>query len=167
MAFKLTIGGAAKEIEIVSRRPNLVLRVDGRLHEVGAMAEAGEGRHSVTIDGTAYSFTRAAQGERQFLRLDGRTFEAHILDPRDEAEAAGGALDHVKAPMPGAVVSVHKRPGDHVARGETLVTIESMKLQTALGSPRDGVVARITKAEGETFEKDEVIVDLEPLVEQA
>lgn len=167
MGFKLTIGGAVKEIEIVGRRPNLVLRVDGRLHEISGIADTGEARHSVTVDGTAYGFARASQGERQFVRIDGRTYEAKVVDPRDEAEAAGGGLDHVKAPMPGAVVSVHKRPGDPVARGETLVTIESMKLQTALGSPRDGVVARITKAEGETFEKDEIIVDLEPLAEGA
>jgi biotin carboxyl carrier protein len=62
--------------------------------------------------------------------------------------------------MPGAVVSVDKAAGEPVKRGETIVTIESMKLQTALVAPRDGVVAEILRKEGETFEKDEVIVRL-------
>jgi biotin carboxyl carrier protein len=63
--------------------------------------------------------------------------------------------------MPGAVVSVHKAVGDAVTRGETIITIESMKLQTALPAPRDGVIAAILRGEGETFDKDEVIVQLE------
>ena len=63
--------------------------------------------------------------------------------------------------MPGAVVSVQKKPGDAVKRGEPIITIESMKLQTALPAPRDGVIASILKSEGETFEKDEVIATLE------
>ena len=70
-------------------------------------------------------------------------------------------MDHVKAPMPGAVVSVHKAVGDTVKRGETIVTIESMKLQTALVAPRDGVIAELNRKEGESFEKDEVIARLE------
>ena len=69
--------------------------------------------------------------------------------------------------MPGAVVSVQKRAGDKVTRGEAIVTIESMKLQTALPAPRDGVIAKILKGEGETFEKDEIIVTLEPETEKA
>jgi biotin carboxyl carrier protein len=68
---------------------------------------------------------------------------------------------------PGAVVSVQKHAGDAVKRGEAVVTIESMKLQTVLPAPRDGVIAKILKGEGETFEKDEVIVTLEPEDEKA
>jgi biotin carboxyl carrier protein len=63
------------------------------------------------------------------------------------------------------VVSVHKAVGDSVARGETIVTIESMKLQTALIAPRDGVIAELYRKEGESFEKDEMIVRLEGMTE--
>lgn len=69
--------------------------------------------------------------------------------------------------MPGAVLWVHKTAGAKVARGEAIVTIESMKLQMALTAPRDGVVAELMRAEGETFEKDEVIARLETLAEES
>jgi biotin carboxyl carrier protein len=42
-----------------------------------------------------------------------------------------------------------------------------MKLQMALNAPRDGVIAELTRQEGETFEKDEVIVRLETLAEES
>ena len=75
--------------------------------------------------------------------MAGRTFEATSLRSRATRPkaTAGRRSDSVRAPMPGSVVEVHKRPGDGVARGETLVTIESMKLQIALVAPRDGASA--------------------------
>jgi 3-methylcrotonyl-CoA carboxylase alpha subunit len=161
MAFKLTVDGQPHAIEIVRRRPHLVLRIDGREHEISRAESPGDGRQTIEIAGVPLHFSRAHAGDRQIVRFGGRTFLTGIVDPRSEAEGSGGTQDHVKAPMPGAVVSVHKAAGQSVKRGETIVTIESMKLQTALAAPRDGVVAEILRGEGETFEKDEVIARLE------
>jgi biotin carboxyl carrier protein len=160
MVFKLVLDGNLHEIDIVRRRPHLVLRIDGREHEVSGIGSYGDGRQTIEIAGTAIHFARAHAGDRQFLRLDGRSFEAKLLDPRS-VEAGGSGQDSVKAPMPGAVISLHKAVRDHVLRGETIVTIESMKLQTALLAPRDGVIAAILRVAGEVFDKDEVIVRLE------
>ena len=160
MAFKLVLDGTLHEIDIVRRRPHLVVRIDGHEHEVSVAGSYGEGRQTIEIAGTAVHFARAHASDRQFVRVDGRSFEARLLDPRSE-QSGGGGQDHVKAPMPGAVISLHKAVGDHVLRGETLITIESMKLQTALPAPRDGVIAAILRTIGEVFDKDEIIVRLE------
>ncbi len=161
MAFRITVDGKPHEIEVVSRRPHLVLRIDGRGHEVSAAGTIDDGRQTIEIAGTAVHFTRALAGNGQVVRLDGRTFETAIVDPRDQSAGAGGGHDDVRAPMPGAVVSVHKQAGDAVARGETVVTIESMKLQMALVAPRGGRIAELLHAVGDTFDKDEVIARLE------
>jgi biotin carboxyl carrier protein len=160
MAFKLVLDGNLHEIDIVRRRPHLVVRIDGREHEVSGIGSYRDGRQSIEIAGTAVHFARAHAGDRQLLRLDGRSFEAKLLDPRSQA-SGGSGQDSVRAPMPGAVISVHKAVGDRVSRGETIITIESMKLQTALLAPRDGVIAAILRVAGEVFDKDEVIVRLE------
>ena len=89
-------------------------------------------------------------------------FEAKLIDPRDRQQSRRQAATiSVRAPMPGAIVSVHKAAGDQVTRGETLVTIESMKLQMALPAPRDGVIADVLRGAGETFDKDEIVARLE------
>jgi biotin carboxyl carrier protein len=165
MAFTLVLDGTLHEIDIVRRRPHLVVRIDGQEHEVSISGSYGEGRHSIEIAGTMISFVRAHAGDRQFLRLEGRSFEARLLDPRS-TKGGESAVDNVKSPMPGAVISVHKAAGDRVSRGETLVTIESMKLQTALPAPRDGVIAAILCAEGDVFDKDEIIVRLEAVARE-
>ena len=167
MAFKLTIDGKPHEVDIVRRRPHLVVRIDGREHEVSVTGHYGDGRQTLEIAGHEMHFARAQISDRQIVRFDGRNFEAALVDPRSEALGAGGGQDDVKAPMPGAVVSVHKAPGDAVKRGEPVITIESMKLQTALVAPRDGIIATILRKEGETFDKDEIVARLEKLAEEA
>lgn len=163
MGFTLHLDGVAHEVEILARRPHLRLKVNGREYEVTSAGEEDDGRQRIEIDGKAHRFVRAHVGNRQILRMAGRTFEADLLDPRDAAVAGGAELDHVRAPMPCSVVEVHKQPGDAVARGENLVTIESMKLQITLLAPRDGTLAKVWRGVGETFDKDEIVAELEPL----
>lgn len=165
MALKLTLDGKTHDVVIVRRRPHLVLSIDGVEHEIQFVPQLGEGRRSLEIDRRTIPFSRAGSDDRIALRLSGRTFEVTKVDPFMKAGAGGGDIDALKAPMPGAVVSVQKQAGDTVARGETIITIESMKLQTALPSPRDGVLAEILKGEGMQFERNEILVTLVPETE--
>lgn len=162
MGFRIELDGAAHEVEIVRLRPHLRLRVDGQECVVTSAESGQDGRGTVEIDGKALRFARVHAGARQILRFEGRTFEAALIDPRDETGAGPGGRDHVRAPMPGTVIRVHREPGEAVARGEALVTIESMKLQMTLNAPRDGVLARLARGVGETFDKDEIVAELEP-----
>lgn len=159
MVLKLDLDGTVHHVTILARRPHLVLSVDGRRHVVQGLDEAGDGSRRLTIDGEPVAFVRAGSADGAIIRLDGRSF---ALRRRDAAEvsAAGGGANVVRAPMPGTVVLVHKRVGDHVQRGETVVTIESMKLQMKLDAPRDGEIAEIAAREGEGFDKDAVLARL-------
>jgi len=139
------------------------LRIDGQIYEVKADGAEQDGRQAIEINGRPIRFARSHAGGRQILRLGGRTFESSLIDPRDGSEAAGGEYDHVRAPMPGSIVEIHKQPGDEVLRGETLVTIESMKMQMALVAPRDGTLAALVYDVDDTFDKDEIVVELAPL----
>jgi acetyl/propionyl-CoA carboxylase alpha subunit len=162
MGFQIELDGAAHEVEILGLRP-LKLRIDGVSCVVTSPDNGENGRREFEIDGKPIRFARAHVGARQILRLGGRTFDALLIDPRDAADAGGHAHDHVRAPMPGTLIHIHKRSGEAVSRGEALVTIESMKLQMTLSAPRDGVLASLTRSVGETFDKDEIVAELEPL----
>lgn len=167
MSIRLTLDGVEHHVTIARRKPHLVLLIDGVEHEVSRTPAIGDGRNLMQVGGARVEFSRAEIGDRQIVRIGGRSCEIGFVDPFAEAAGAGGAADAVKAPMPGTVVSVQCAPGDAVKRGQPLVTIESMKLQTALVAPRDGVVAAVLRAEGETFEKDEIVVRLESESEKA
>lgn len=167
MSIELTVDGKVHHVTIARRRPHLVLVIDGEEREVSRTPAIGDGRGLMTVAGHRVEFARAELGDKQIVRFGGRTYEIGLVDPFSAGAGAGGGVDAVKAPMPGAVVSVQKKAGEAVKRGEPVITIESMKLQTALPAPRDGVIAKILKGEGETFEKDEIIVTLVPETEKA
>lgn len=161
MTFKFVCDGRRHALRILARRPHLVVEIDGRRHVVEQAGDDADGAGRIRIDGEDFAFTRAAQGQSQIVRAGGQTFDIALIDPRSDQESEH-AQDEVRAPMPGAVVSVAKAIGDAVARGDTILTIESMKLQTALVSPRDGIIAQLERTAGSTFERDEVLVRLEP-----
>ncbi|CAD5253681.1 conserved hypothetical protein [Bosea sp. 62] len=159
MVLKLDLDGTVHHVTILARRPHLVLSVDGRRHVVESLDEAGDGSHRLTVDGEPVAFARAGSADGAIIRLNGRSFALRRLDAAAEASGGGGA-NVVRAPMPGTVIVVHKRVGDSVQRGETIVTIESMKLQMKLDAPRDGEIAEIAAREGEGFDKDAVLARL-------
>lgn len=162
MAIKLILDEVEHELEIVRRRPHLVVRIDGRLHEVSSQGTGLDGRDTAVVDGIPIDFVRAQLGGHSIVRASGRTFDVTLVDPRDIAASGGQSQDVVKAPMPGAVVETHCSVGDFLSRGDKIVTIESMKLQTALVASRDGIVEALLKCEGQTFERDEIIARLAP-----
>ncbi|WID96240.1 biotin/lipoyl-containing protein [Bosea vestrisii] len=159
MVLKLDLDGTVHHVTILARRPHLVLSVDGRQHVVESLDEAGDGSRALTLDGGPVAFARAGSADGVIVRLGGRSFALYRRDAAADASAAGGA-NVVRAPMPGTVIVVHKRVGDSVQRGETIVTIESMKLQMKLDAPRDGEIAEIAAREGEGFDKDTVLARL-------
>ena len=160
----LSLNGVTYVVEIVRRKPRLVLSVNGRDYELGEWS--ADSVSALVIDGNKISVARALddEGAREtcFVRIDGRTHEIGLMDLGAESAGQGSAGDEIHAPMPGAIIAVHKQEGDMVVRGETIITIESMKLQTALTAPRDGQLSQILRALGDTFDKDELLVRLVP-----
>jgi 3-methylcrotonyl-CoA carboxylase alpha subunit len=163
MPLHLAFDGEKHSIEILGRKPHLVLSVNGRIYEIPEWS--AEPISEMVIEDNAVPVARAVEDagrETCFVRIDGRTHEVVLIDPREEFAGHDASRDEIHAPMPGAIVSVHKQAGEQVARGETVITIESMKLQTALAAPRDGRLLDLLKTTGETFDKDELLARLEP-----
>ena len=59
--------------------------------------------------------------------------------------------------MPGSISSVVVKAGDAVKSGDVLLTIEAMKMETALHAPRDGKVAELLVATGHQVEAKDLL----------
>ena len=160
MSLKMEIAGETHELNVVARRPQLVVRLDGRLHSIadGGMAD---GVRTITIDGVAVAFAAVQDGTSVHLHVDGRVVRVDFPDPRDAAAAGGAGASDIVAPMPGTVLCILRNQGDAVAAGDVVLTIESMKLQMNLVAPRDGIVARVAVGAEATFNKGDTLVMIE------
>ncbi|MCG2591187.1 ATP-grasp domain-containing protein [Ramlibacter sp. XY19] len=77
-----------------------------------------------------------------------------------EADGAGGGASEVRAPFNGKVIAVQAGAGSSVKKGETLLVIESMKLEHALAAPRDGVVQSVHVQPGQQVATARVLLTL-------
>ena len=77
--------------------------------------------------------------------------------------AAGAEQGSLLTPLPGTIVAVHVTPGQKVARGAPLVTVEAMKMEHTLTAPDDGVVARLSYGLGDRVQAGAVLVELAAL----
>ena len=102
-----------------------------------------------------------------FFELNGQPRSVKVADrsqvakrpPRRKAEA--DHPDQVGAPMPGTIATVHAVVGHRVKRGDVLLTIEAMKMETSLRADRDGKVAEVVARPGQQVDAKDLLVVLE------
>jgi pyruvate carboxylase len=108
------------------------------------------------------------KGQRTvFFELNGQPRTVRIQDQSlaDKADAQPKAEDgnpaHVAAPMPGLVVSLSVAKGDRVEAGDRLLTIEAMKMETAVYAERPGTVASIAAPAGTRVDAKDLLMVVE------
>lgn len=75
--------------------------------------------------------------------------------------AGGDSQKEIHAPMPGLVTRILKNPGDQVRKGESLILVEAMKMENELKSPVDGTIKEVKVKEGQSIDKNTLMVLLE------
>jgi pyruvate carboxylase len=110
----------------------------------------------VREDGTRTVFFEL-NGQPRAVTVADRSVAASIKrHPKADPEDAG----HIAAPMPGKVSAVAVRRGQAVKAGERLVSIEAMKMETAIYSPRDALVGEIYVEPGTVVESRDLLLIL-------
>jgi pyruvate carboxylase len=106
-----------------------------------------------------------ADGTRTvFFELNGQPRSVSVADKSLEAKvqrrpkAAVGDAREVGAPMPGLIVTVAVSPGDTVTKGQKLLSLEAMKMETTVYAERDGKVVEVLVAPGTPVEAGELVV---------
>jgi pyruvate carboxylase len=101
-----------------------------------------------------------------FFELNGQPRSVKVADrshvalkpPRRKVELTNP--NHVAAPMPGTVATVPVSQGGRVSRGDVLVTIEAMKMETTVRADRDATVAEVVTHPGEKVDSKDLLVVL-------
>jgi propionyl-CoA carboxylase alpha chain/3-methylcrotonyl-CoA carboxylase alpha subunit len=96
---------------------------------------------------------------RVFEGGDVQTFEFAYQAGAGQSAASDGAI---LSPMPGKIVSVVVEAGQSVVKGQTLLTLEAMKMEHALAAPFDGVVSELSAEAGGQVSEGVVLARLDP-----
>ncbi|MCI5774896.1 MAG: pyruvate carboxylase [Aerococcus sp.] len=101
-----------------------------------------------------------------FFDLNGQRREIMVHDNQMKATSAVHAKadtsnkNHIGATMPGSVVSVPVKAGDHVEAGQVILVVEAMKMETSLKAPKTGEIAKLHVSEGDRIAVGDLLVEL-------
>ncbi len=101
---------------------------------------------------------------RVFFELNGQPRVIRIADRKASGGKAvqrmadPGNDDHIAAPMPGVVATVAIKEGQAVEAGDLLLTLEAMKMETAISAPKDGTVSELVAKAGQAVDAKELLV---------
>ncbi|WBU57465.1 pyruvate carboxylase [Paracoccus sediminicola] len=101
-----------------------------------------------------------------FFELNGQPRNIRVPNRAEGAAAAAapkadpGNESHIGAPMPGVVASVAATVGQAVKAGDMLLTIEAMKMETAIHADRDGTVKAVHVSPGQQIDAKDLLVEM-------
>jgi pyruvate carboxylase len=98
-------------------------------------------------------------GQPRIARVPDRAHGAAAARRRPKAEPGNPA--HVAAPMPGVVSGVTAQVGQAVQPGDVLLSIEAMKMETALHADRGGTVAEVLVKAGDQIDAKDLLIRFE------
>ena len=115
-----------------------------------------------TSDGNLHSFCWTWTGISLQLWVDGNVFIFEKVESRRQINRESpGIGGDIVAPMPGRVAQILVQVGDPVQRGQTVIILESMKMELEIAAQRDGVVKRIPVEPGAQVDKGMRLLELE------
>lgn len=155
--IEVEIQGEVLAVEVLRIQP-LELRIDGRRYAVAAAQNGAQ--LQLQLNGESFHCQVASDASQHFVQVAHQVAQVHIPDPIQKARAQTTSQGELLAPMPGVVMSCQKAEGVRVCEGESLLTIESMKLQTVLQAPVSGVLKRLPYGVGATFDKGALLAEI-------
>ena len=124
--------------------------------------------HKVTVNGVEYEVELEQEGVKWKASVGGQQFTIELPDaqtvskPRRAGSGKKKKSGTVSANIPGKVVTVEVKQGQHVKEGQVILILEAMKMQNEIQAPVSGTVVTVHCREGEAIEANVPLVIIEP-----
>ena len=134
------------------------------------------------INGNEYQTTVEQSGELLQVTVNGKSYTAELIQeegaapkvaavkpaaspaaaaaPAAPAAAPTGAGKAVESPLPGVVVSIAVSAGQAVKAGDTLLTLEAMKMENAIQAEADGTVTKVIVSVGQSVQSGDPLLEI-------
>lgn len=168
--MEIQVGNKMMEITLLSKEGNKVsIDLDGQVYNVDVcMLE--NNICSIINDGVSYNAELIKEKDSKHYRvnLNYSVYEIDMLDSqakymrlrKGKNASAGTQADTITAPMPCKIVKVYVKPGDKLKAGDTVLTMEAMKMQSNYKVTADCEIKEILVSEGDSVMANQAMVKL-------
>lgn len=134
-------------------------RINGNQYDVDVLDVEGN-MAKIEVNGTVYDVEMQQEIPKVKTVVQTPVQSRAVKEPKPAAEksTASGKAAEVRAPLPGVIIQVLVRPGDEVNAGQTLCTLETMKMENAIKADSGGKVATVSITPGQSVLQDEVLI---------
>jgi biotin carboxyl carrier protein len=169
MSIEIRLDKRIASVEIIKQFENLLqIKVDNKIYLVDLMHN-DEGIFSILENGRSYNIELVPHTKPKhytaytlYDSYDIEVIDAESRYRRNRSSATQMISENIIAsPMPGKVVKILVKQGDEVKKGDTLITISAMKMESEYKSPIDGKIVKIFVNEGNTIEANQVLIEIE------
>ena len=142
---------------------------DAFMKKEAAAAPAKENKgesYTINVNGAAYNVTTGPAGDSMSVNVNGTAYNVSFGAPGSAPVATAAAAApvvtggaDVKAPVAGTLLKYVANEGDMVKKGDTVIMIESMKMELEVKAPEDGKISFVAKP-GDQIQSGQVIAKL-------
>lgn len=150
---------------------NYQLEIDTNNPAFSDLIELSKGKFHLLKDHKSYNIEVVEADPKTkllTLKVNGNKYTVELKDKMDLLLENMGIsklttvkVNEIKAPMPGLVLDLKVAVGDTLAKGDTVIVLEAMKMENVLQSPGEGVVKSIEVEQGQAVEKGQVMIRLD------
>ena len=115
--------------------------------------------YTITVNGNVYDVTVEENGSVSAPAAAPRRAAAPAA-PKAAAPAGGAGSVKIEAGAAGKVFKIEASVGQAVKKGDAVLVLEIMKMETPVVAPQDGTVASVDVAKGETVESGAVLATM-------
>jgi len=150
---------STQSLEINPLGDDYIATIDGKSFPI-QIIRAENGRMDLLVDGRRVSAHVSSEGAKRWVTVNGQT----LMLTKTSGAKRGVRHDHAGgliAPMPGQVRSVAVSVGDVVRKGQTLLTLEAMKMEIRIQALKDGKVTALHVQQGQTVDREQILIEVE------
>ncbi len=166
MEYKLKIQEETVSVEINSHGENKAEAIiEGREYDL-KYSLISENELHLMVNGKSINAYISQTADGKTIMLNGKIYKIQDEDkipkgPKKKKGASGPST--VTPPMPAVVIAVTVKEGDSVEKGQAVVVVSAMKMETTLCAPYKGIVSKVNVIENDKVMPGEILVDIDPV----
>lgn len=159
MTYTFKLGNKTYKIGFEEKEELSLFSIDDEQKEIEFL-RIDESTYSILVDNRSITVGVFREGKKIQVFHEGDLYEIEAVSGRDASQTEGAGSLNITAPMHSRVVKILKKQGDSVEVGDSVIVVEAMKMESELKASASGTVKEVRVKEGETVEKDSVLVAL-------
>ena len=166
MNYEVQINDRNAHVELLEQNNSTFkIKLDNEIREIDAV-EIAEGVYSVIMNGRSFNVELISGESQKEYRINANHihYDAEVVDAETKymrSRKQGDMInddDRLVSPVPGKVIDIAVSVGDEIHKGQTLVVVSAMKMESEFKAAKDGVVKEIKVEKGQNVESNQLLV---------